>query len=210
MLLVGLTGGIASGKSLVSGCFHELGAPVIDADVLAREVVTPGSPGLNALIRHFTTAILTPKGELDRAALRRIVFANPPDREFLDRTLHPLIREKSDQRMDALRQEGHPYAIYAVPLLVETKQQERFDRIVVVDVPEPVQLQRLLARDGSTEAEAKGILAAQASREDRLAVADDVIDNAGTIEQTRMQVTALHRKYTAADEGTNPVNDLLE
>jgi dephospho-CoA kinase len=133
------------------------------------------------------------------------VFANPPDREFLDRTLHPLIREKSDQRIAVLRQEGHPYAIYAVPLLVETKQQERFDRIVVVDVPEPLQLQRLLARDGSTEAEAKGILAAQASREDRLAVADDVIDNAGTVEQTRMQVAALHRKYTAADAGAKLV-----
>lgn len=195
MLVIGLTGGIASGKSLVSDAFAELGAPVIDADLLAREVVQPGSEGLNALISYFTTAILTAKGELDRAALRRIVFANPPDRAFLDKTLHPLIRKLSEQRIAKARQLDHAYVIYAVPLLVETNQQERFDRIVVVDVPEHVQLARLMERDQAVESEARAILDAQTSRQARLAVADDVVDNSGTVDQTKRRVRELHAHY---------------
>ena len=197
MLLVGLTGGIASGKTLASDCFAELGAPVIDADVLAREVVRPGSSGLSALIAYFSTAILTPGGELDRAALRRIVFANPADRAFLDRTLHPLIRQLSDERVAALQAHGHAYAVLAVPLLLETAQQARFDRIVVVDLPEALQLQRVLERDGSSETEARNILAAQAGREARLAIADDVIDNSGSPRQTVEQVAVLDARYRA-------------
>lgn len=197
MLLIGLTGGIASGKTLVSDCFAGLGVPVLDADVLAREVVQPGSKGLNALINYFTTAILTPDGELDRASLRRIVFANPSDRAFLDKTLHPLIRELSDQRIDMARLQGHSYLIYAIPLLLETDQQTRFDRILVVDVPESLQLERLVQRDGSSVDEAKSILAAQAKREDRLQIANDVIDNTGTIEQTRKFVATLHEQYSS-------------
>lgn len=195
MLLIGLTGGIASGKTLVSDYFKQLGAPVVDADVLAREVVKPGSEGLNALIQYFTTAILTPKGELDRAALRRIVFNNPPDRQFLDKTLHPLIRALSEKRIEEARQASHPYLIYAVPLLLETGQQERFDRIAVVDVPESVQLERLLSRDNSDEAQARAILAAQVDRQSRLQIADDLIDNTGSLEQTRQQVHTLHQHY---------------
>lgn len=192
MLLVGLTGGIASGKTLVSDHFKSLGVPVLDADVLAREVVEPGSQGLNALTRYFTTTILTPKGELDRAALRRIVFANPSDREFLDKTLHPLIRELSDEKIRQARRKEHAYLIYAVPLLIETDQQDRFDRIVVVDVPRDTQLMRLLKRDDSNEAEANAILDAQASREERLAIADHVIDNTGSVENTYAQINELH------------------
>ncbi|MFK8077938.1 MAG: dephospho-CoA kinase [Granulosicoccus sp.] len=192
MLLVGLTGGIASGKTLVSDYFKSLDVPVLDADVLAREVVEPGSKGLNALTRYFTTAILTPKGELDRAALRRIVFANPSDREFLDKTLHPLIRELSDEKIQQARHDNHAYLIYAVPLLIETGQQDRFDRIVAVDVPRETQLLRLLKRDDSNEAEANAILDAQASREDRLAIADNVIDNTGSVEDTYKQINELH------------------
>ena len=135
MLLVGLTGGIASGKTLVTDYFKTLGALIIDADVLAREVVVPGSVGLDALSAHFGAGILTEEGTLNRAALRHIVFANPAEREFLDGTLHPLIRQLSDQRIAAARQEGHAYLIYAVPLLLETNQQGRYDRIVVIDVP---------------------------------------------------------------------------
>ena len=195
MLLIGLTGGIASGKTLVSDHFETLGVPIIDADVLAREVVKPGSTGLRALTRYFTTAILTPNGELDRAALRRIVFANPSDRTFLDNTLHPLIRELSGERIEAARENNHPYLIYAVPLLIETSQQDRFDRIVVVDVPQSTQLSRLLARDGSNKTEAEAILAAQASREDRLKIANDIIDNTGTIENTYAQVQTLHESF---------------
>ena len=195
MLLVGLTGGIASGKTLVTDYFKTLGALIIDADVLAREVVVPGSVGLDALSAHFGAGILTEEGTLNRAALRHIVFANPAEREFLDGTLHPLIRQLSEQRIAAARQEGHAYIIYAVPLLLETNQQGRYDRIVVIDVPESVQLQRLLARDDSTETEAKAILAAQTSRERRLSIADDVIDNSGSKAATKVQVSNLHRQY---------------
>jgi len=192
VLLIGLTGGIASGKTLVSDKFASLGVPVIDADVLAREVVAKGSDGLHALTRHFTTAILTPDGELDRAALRRIVFANPPDREFLDKTLHPMIRALSESRIADCQNDGHAYAIYAVPLLVETSQQDRFDQIIVVDVPVSVQLERLMQRDQSNETEAKAIIASQASREERLAIADYVIDNAKTKEESALAVENLH------------------
>jgi dephospho-CoA kinase len=195
VLLIGLTGGIASGKTLVSDYFSELGAPVIDADLLAREVVMPGSNGLNALTDYFTTSILTSTGELDRAALRQIVFANPSDREFLDRTLHPLIRALSATRIEEASTGKHPYLIYAVPLLFETDQQDRFNRIVVVDVPRSVQLQRLLQRDdGSDESQANAILDAQASRKDRLSIATDVIDNSESIEHTHQQVLDLHEK----------------
>lgn len=195
MLLIGLTGGIASGKTLVSDYFSELGVPVIDADLLAREVVMPGSNGLTALTDYFTASILTSSGELDRAALRQIVFANPSDRKFLDKTLHPLIRALSDTRIEEARNDNHPYLIYAVPLLFETDQQERFNRIVVVDVPRSVQLTRLLERDGSDDSQANAILDAQASREDRLSIATDVIDNTKSIEYTHKQILDLHEKF---------------
>lgn len=195
MLLIGLTGGIASGKTLVSDYFSELGAPVIDADLLAREVVMPGSYGLNTLTNYFTTSILTSTGELDRAALRQIVFANPSDRKFLDKTLHPLIRALSDIRIEEANNGKHPYLLYAVPLLFETDQQDRFTRIVVVDVPRSVQLQRLLKRDGSEASQANAILDAQASREDRLSIATDVIDNSESIGHTHQQVLDLHEKF---------------
>jgi dephospho-CoA kinase len=195
MLLIGLTGGIASGKSLVSGQFAELGVPVLDADVLAREVVQPGTAGLAALVDHFTPSILTPEGELDRRALRKIVFASPPERQFLDNTLHPLIRQLSDQRIEEARRKHYPYLVYAVPLLVETQQQNRFDRVLVVDVPESVQLERLVRRDNTSEEEARAILASQATRASRLAVADDVIDNNGSTEDLRHRVESLHRRY---------------
>ena len=201
MLLIGLTGGIASGKTLVSDRFAFHGVPVVDADVLAREVVRPGSAGLNALIAHFGTAILASNGELDRTALREMIFVNPPDRAVVDRTLHPLIRELSERRIEAARAAGHAYAVYAVPLLVETDQAARFDRIAVVDVSAETQLERLLARDGTSEEQARAILAAQATREARLAVADDVIDNSGTPEATLARVDELHVGYSAVAAG---------
>ena len=197
MLLIGLTGGIASGKTLVSNFFAELGAPVIDADLLAREVVMPGSEGLNALTEYFTNTILTPNGELDRAALRRIVFANPADREFLDKTLHPLIRELSEAQIEEARKGENAYLIYAVPLLFETDQQARFDRIVTVDVPRSTQLTRLLERDGSDEKQANAILDSQATRQQRLSIASDVIDNSTTLAHTQTQVQKLHEKFVS-------------
>ncbi|MBX2886313.1 MAG: dephospho-CoA kinase [Granulosicoccus sp.] len=201
MLLIGLTGGVASGKSYVSDCFSQLGVPIIDADLLAREVVATGSAGLQALIDHFGPGILTSDGTLDRTALRHIVFDNPAERQFINETLHPLIRELSNQRIDTLRQQGScAYAIYAVPLLVETDQTERYDRIVVVDIPESVQLERLTARDGSTEDEARRIINAQATRKQRLAVADDIIDNSGSQSETKAQIEKLHVRYVELSE----------
>jgi len=195
VLLVGLTGGIASGKSFVANAFEDLGVPVIDADVLARQVVEPGSIGLQQLVRHFGSGILTSNNELDRAALRQIIFDNPEHRETVDTLLHPLIRDRSDQQIKAIRDQGHTYAIYAIPLLVETGQQDRFDRIIVVDVPEEIQISRLLERDGGSKEDALAILAAQASRQDRLAVADNIIDNTGSRKMTLKQVLSIHRDY---------------
>lgn len=197
MLLIGLTGGIASGKSFVSECFETHGAPIIDADQLSREVVEPGGAGLVALASHFTDAIIHTDGSLNRKALRDIIFANPQEREFLDQTLHPMIRELSESRIAEARKLAYPYLVYAVPLLVETTQQERFDRIVVVDVPETLQIQRLKMRDGSTSWEAQSILDAQATRQERLDVADDVVDNSLSKEETQARVRALHDSYMA-------------
>lgn len=197
MLLIGLTGGIASGKSFVSECFETHGAPIIDADQLSREVVEPGGAGLQALASHFTDAIIHSDGSLNRKALRDIIFANPQEREFLDQTLHPMIRNLSDLRIAEARKLAYPYLVYAVPLLVETTQQDRFDRIVVVDVPEALQIQRLKMRDGSTSWEAQSILDAQATRQERLDVADDVVDNSLSKEETQARVSALHEQYMA-------------
>ena len=201
MLLIGLTGGIASGKTLVSDRFASHGVPVVDADVLAREVVVPGSAGLNALIAHFGTAILASNGELDRKALRELIFVNPPDRDVVDRTLHPLIRALAERSIEAAREAGHTYLVHAVPLLVETDQTARFDRIAVVDVSAETQLERLLARDGTSEEQARAILAAQATREARLAVADDVIDNSGATDVTLARIDELHADYSAMATG---------
>ena len=201
MLLIGLTGGIASGKSFVSECFEAHGAPVIDADQLAREVVQPGSDGLARLVSHFGESIVNQNNQLNRKALRDIIFASPQEREFLDDTLHPLIRELSESRIEAARQLAYPYLVYAVPLLVETTQQERFDRIVVVDVPEALQIQRLGVRDGSSTWQAQSILNAQATREERLAVADDVVDNSMAKEDTQARVLELHQHYLHINGG---------
>lgn len=195
MLLIGLTGGIASGKTLVSDRFAELDVPVVDADVIAREVVRPGSNGLQAIVEVFGNDILDDSGALDRAALRQYIFGNELARQQLNALLHPRIRKRSQHKLEALASKGTPYTIYAVPLLVETEQQDRFDKILLVDVPEAVQIARLIARDGSDEEAAKRILTSQATREQRLAVADDVIVNTGTIEDTLLQVDKLHRKY---------------
>lgn len=197
MLLIGLTGGIASGKSFVSECFESHGTPVIDADQLSRELVEPGGAALEAITAHFSKDVLNNDGSLNRKALRELIFANPQEREFLDNTLHPMIRNLSDTRIEEARKLAYPYLVYAVPLLVETTQQERFDRIVVVDVPEALQIQRLKMRDGSSTWEAQSILNAQATRQERLNIATDVIDNSMSKEHTQSQVEALHEQYMA-------------
>lgn len=196
MLLIGLTGGIASGKTLVSDAFAQLGAPIVDADLIAREVVAPGSEGLAGLATLFGQRIVTTAGELDRAALRRIIFAQDDARAKVDALLHPLIGALTATRIEVLRSEQHAYAVHAIPLLLETQQVDRYDRIVVVDVPVQTQIERLIRRDDTSAADAQRIIDAQASRDDRLAVAHDVIDNTGDKAQTVAQVRKLHELYT--------------
>ena len=196
---VGLTGGIACGKSTVANLFAALGVTIVDTDLLAREVVAPGSPLLAEIARHFGETVLQKDGSLDRARMRELVFANPAERLWLEQITHPAIRELTDQRCAAAT---GPYVIVAIPLLVETRGAARFDRVLVVDCDPDVQLARLQARDGSTRAEAQRMLAAQATREQRLAVANDVILNNADIATLRDQVGKLHRQYAAAASAT--------
>ena len=192
---VGLTGGIASGKTTVANLFEALGATIVDTDLLAREVVAPGSPLLPEIAAHFGADVLAADGSLDRRALRSRVFADPAERRWLEQLTHPAIRELTDSRSAAAR---GAYVMVAIPLLVETAGAKRFDRVLVVDCDPEIQLARLQARDGSTRAEAQRVLAAQATRAERLAVADDVIRNDGDIASLRDQVEKLHRQYVAA------------
>ena len=195
MLRVGLTGGIASGKTTAAELFARHGVAIIDADQLARELVVPGQAALQEIVGVFGEQVLQADGSLDRGALRRRVFDNPDERRRLEAILHPLIRRATQQRSEALAAAGAAYVVNVVPLLLETDQQSEFDRIVVVDVPEELQLQRLMARDHLAREEAERMLRAQASRRERLRIADDVLDNAAAPQQLEEQVVALHRKY---------------
>lgn len=200
MLVVGLTGGIASGKSLVGQYFAALGVATVDADTLAREVVAPGSEGLAAVADAFGADVLTADGTLDRAALRRRIFDDDAARERLEGILHPRIRTLMDARIEARRGAGDAYCVAIVPLLVETGRDARYDRVLVVDAPEAVQIARLRARDGTEADAARAMLARQAARSERLAHADDVIANGDAVAPdtgVRCQVAALDRKYRA-------------
>lgn len=183
---VGLTGGVASGKSTVDGLLRELGAVVIDADALAREVVAPGSAGLSAVVEEFGSAVLTAQGELDRAALGALVFAEPQRRRLLEAIIHPLVRARAAELEGQVPQ--GTLVVHDIPLLVETGQAEAFDAVVVVDVPVEVQRQRMVELRGMSVAEADARIAAQATREQRLAVATYVIDNTGTLDDLRQRV----------------------
>jgi dephospho-CoA kinase len=189
---IGLTGGIASGKSTVAGLFAALGVPVIDTDQIARDVVIPGTALLERLVARFGEVLLTPAGELDRRALRARIFADPADRAALEELMHPAIMAELQQRSQAA---GGRYQILAIPLLVEHNLKASVERVLVVDCSEALQLRRVQVRDGVTLAEARAVLAAQASRTARLAVADDVIVNEGDLAQVRQQVEALHIRY---------------
>jgi dephospho-CoA kinase len=192
---IGLTGGIASGKTTVSDLFASRGVPVIDSDVIARDVVAPGQPALQAIVARFGPQVLQADGSLDRRQLRTRVFADPAARRDLEAITHPAIRAEMDRR-SALA--GGEYQILAIPLLVEGGGRGRVARVLVVDCPESLQLQRLMARDGTGEAQARAMIAAQASREARLAVADDVIVNDGDLERLRERVGILDAQYRAA------------
>jgi dephospho-CoA kinase len=192
-LRIGLTGGIASGKSTVSQRFVELGVPVIDADVAARAVVLPGTPGHKLIVQRFGEGILSANGELDRRALRELIFNDPAARRDLDAILHPLIRAHMESQAAAAL---GPYLVMAIPLLVEGgSSRERIDRVLVVDVDEDKQLERVQARDGISMQQARAILGSQASREARLAAADDVLLNAGTVAELRQVIDRLHQDY---------------
>jgi dephospho-CoA kinase len=189
---VGLTGGIASGKSTVAALFEALGVPVIDTDEIARAVVAPGEPLLRKIADRFGAGVLAADGSLDRRALRNVVFADAAARAELEELLHPAIWSETERRSAVA---GGPYQVIAIPLLVETGNRRRLDRVLVVDCPEALQLRRVQVRDGSTLEQARAILASQTSREQRLAAADDVIVNDGDVAHLRDQVEPLHAKY---------------
>ena len=191
-LLIGLTGGIASGKSTVAQRFTDLGVPVIDADVAARDVVAPGKPGLEPVINRFGARVVAENGELDRRALRDLVFSDPAARHDLEAILHPLIRAEMDRGAAAA---VGPYIVMAIPLLIEGGSRDRVDRILVVDVDEAVQVERVMARDHSSLEQARAILASQVPRTARLAAADDVLTNGGTVTELRQGVDRLHQQY---------------
>jgi len=193
-LRVGLTGGIACGKSTVAKLFGALGVPIIDADEAAREVVAPGTALLVHIVERFGPGVIDADGGLNRRALRDIIFRNPSARADLEMLLHPAIRALMEEKSAAARGD---YQLFVVPLLIETggKQARDIDRVLVVDCDEELQVRRLQARDGSTVEQARAILGAQAPRAARLAEADDVVTNQGDLQALRTQVEALHLRY---------------
>ena len=189
MLRIGLTGGIASGKSVVTARLAELGAVVVDADALAREVVEPGTPGLAAIREAFGEGVIRPDGSLDRPALGALVFADDGRRRTLNAIVHPLVRSAAAAIVAAAPQDA--VVVQDIPLLVETGQQGDFDLVVVVDAPDDVRVARMLEHRGMTEEEARARIAAQASRDERNAAADVILQNTGTLDQLLEQVDAL-------------------
>jgi dephospho-CoA kinase len=205
-LIIGLTGGIGSGKSAVSKCFEKLGIAVVDADVAARVVVEPGTPGLAQIAEHFGPGVIDANGALDRAALRRIVFEDAAERRWLESVTHPRIGEEIRR---GLREASSPYAILVSPLLLEAKQDVLAHRVLVVDVSEDTQVARTMQRDNNSGEQVRAIIAAQIGRAERLARADDVIENNGSLEDLEPKVLALHHRYleiaAAMAAGSNAV-----
>ena len=205
-LRIALTGGIASGKSTVAEAFAALGVPVIDSDALAREIVAPGTPCLTDIVARFGTVIVQADGTLDRRRLRSIVFQDATARRDLEALTHPRIRALMAERA---RTAGGPYQIHMIPLLIEGGRARDFDRVLVVDCPESLQLERLMRRDGIDAEAARAMLAAQAPRAARLALADDVIVNDGdraalSATVARLHADYLHRAAVVASEGRGP------
>jgi len=192
MFIVGLTGGISSGKSAVSDLFAQHGITIVDADLVAREVVEPGTKALAAIIEHFGENILQTDNSLDRATLRQRIFDHPEEKQWLEELLHPLIREQMAADLTAA---DSPYAILSAPLLIEGGLYQRCDRVLVVDVSEQLQISRTIARDNNDEQQVKSIIASQISREQRLQKAHDIIDNSGSLEDLQQQVETLHQQY---------------
>lgn len=193
--IVGVTGGIGSGKSAVTAQLESLGIVVVDADLASRVIVEPGKPALAAIANHFGPDILQEDGTLDRAALRQKVFADPTERLWLEKLTHPLIGEEIAKQLEASNSD---YTVLSSPLLLETSQKDLCDITVVVDVPEEVQLQRTMSRDANSEEQVKKIMAAQLPRQQRLALADKVLDNSGSITDLQQAVAELHQTLLQA------------
>ena len=190
--IVAVTGGIASGKSAVTARFEQLGVPVIDADLIARELVEPGDVALAEIVQRFGAGVLDAEGRLDRRQLRQHIFSDAGARGDLEAILHPRIRERMRERALAA---AAPYVVLAIPLLTAGSRYPFIDRVLVVDVPEAVQIERLTRRDGVDEASARAALAAQIGRTERRALADDVVDNSGSLASLAAAVDALHARY---------------
>ncbi len=192
-LVIGLTGGIASGKTTVANLFRDqYTIDIVDADIVAREVVEPGSAGLQAICARYGKNILWDDGSLNRAALREIIFTDIKEKQWLDSLLHPMIRESMQIQLQQVQSD---YALLVIPLMVENNLQQLADHILVVDVDEEIQIQRTVNRDGVSREQAESILRSQASRAERLAIADDVITNSSQNQQLLPQVAKLHKKY---------------
>jgi dephospho-CoA kinase len=198
---IALTGGVASGKTTVSRLFGALGVPVIDADEVARDVVAPGTTLLAQLFEKFGPQLRRPDGSLDRTGLRRMIFTDPDRRRQLEALLHPAIKVRTE---NLASQAGGPYQIHVIPLLVETHAGSRYERVLLVDCPQALQLARLQARDGCDAEQARAMLGSQASREARLAAAADVILNDGDPAELTPKVAALHQKYLALAAAAGP------
>lgn len=192
--IVALTGGIGSGKSTVADAFSRLGIVIVDADIIARQVVEPQTPGLRAIEAHFGKDIINSDGTLNRRLLRERIFSRPEEKAWLNALLHPMIHQETQRQISAATS---PYVLWVIPLLVENQLQHKANRILVIDVLPETQLQRTMLRDNVTRQHAEQILAAQATREARLAVADDVIDNNGAPETIASDVARLHAHYLA-------------
>ncbi|GDY26551.1 dephospho-CoA kinase [Agarivorans sp. Toyoura001] len=191
-MIIGLTGGIASGKSQVSHCFEELGITVVDADIVAREVVNIGQPALAQIAKYFGQTILLENGELNRAKLRQEIFANEEKKNWLNQLVHPLIREAM---LTQLNQAQGPYKILVAPLLLENQLNKLVDRVLVVDASTNVQIERTMARDSVSAKQAQQIIDAQMKREAKLAAADDIIENNADLPTLQLKVKALHQFY---------------
>lgn len=205
MLKVGLTGNVASGKSTVARIWTSLGARVVDADELARRAVEPGSPGLEAIVRRWGSRVLGPSGELDRAVLRRIVFADPVEREYLESIVHPAVAVLRDEEYQRVRDSGEPIVVADIPLLFEVGMQDQFDVLVLVDAPEAVRLDRMVRLRGLDPEEARGVIRAQMPAELKRARADRVIDNDGTLQHLQRRAAEVWwelRRRAAAPEAS--------